>query len=308
MRASRLRLVVLPCHDGSRLDQFLASATTLSRRRVRGLIEEGVVSRNQRPLQVHSRLLRAGDVVDVAPAPGGCDEAFPAPPRPEILFEDRWILVANKPAGVLSQSAESRNNEAVPFDQQVLWWLAAREGRRPFLRLVHRIDRLASGAIIFARNPQALKPLSQAWAGRRAHRLYLAVVAGSPTFDDRTVEAPIARDYGHVWRFRVDPAGKPARTQIRVLEHTSDSARAVLCQLDTGRTHQIRVHLASIGHPIVGDALYGGPHLGDRLLLHAAAVRLPHPRDGSDLVVIAPLPQQFTQHTNWQPREDAFLS
>ncbi len=249
--------MVRPDQDGERLDIFLAGSTNMSRRAARRLVGSGGVWRNGGAVRVQSKSLETGDVVDVLLP---CEElGVPATPdltMPEILFEDRWLVVVNKPAGLLSQPAETDSRE-LALDQMVLLGLALREGQRPFVRLVHRIDRLTSGAVLFARNPQSLRPLTRAWAAGRVDRRYLAVVEGDPPDDEFLVERPIARDRNHRWRFRVAEDGDPAHTRVVVIDRHPSGTSLVECRLITGRTHQVRVHLAYLGHPVVGDRLYG---------------------------------------------------
>ncbi len=289
--------MVPPERDAERLDIFLAGSTSLSRRAARRLVGSGSVWRNGEPVRVQSKPLSVGDVVDVLQP---CHElgvpARPDLPLPEILFEDRWLVVVDKPAGVLSQPAENDSGE-LALDQLLLLGLAQREGRRPFLRLVHRIDRLTSGAVLFARNPQSLPPLTRAWADGGVDRRYLAVVEGNPPSDEFSIEQPIARDRSHRWRFRVASDGAMAQTQVVVLDRHSSGTALVECRLVTGRTHQVRVHLAHLGHPVVGDRLYGAgldPEV-HRPLLHAAKLTLPHPQTGELLTVESPIPEDITR-------------
>jgi 23S rRNA pseudouridine1911/1915/1917 synthase len=291
------RLVVPPEHDELRLDQYLAAATDLSRSAARRVIADGVVWRNREAVRVQSKTLNAGDVVDVLlPATELGVPAQPDHALPDIVFEDRWLVVANKSAGVLCQPAE-KPETVLALDQQMLMGLAARDGRRPFLRLVHRIDRLTSGAVLFARNPQALKPLTKAWGDGQVDRRYLAAVVGHPPEDHCTIDKPIGRDRDHRWRFQVTDSGKPARTEVDVISRRDDGTALVRCRLLTGRTHQVRVHLAAIGHPVVGDRLYGAPpHPGvDRPLLHASSLTLPHPRSGGELTVETEVPKDMVR-------------
>ena len=281
------RLVVSPSAGGERIDVALARLAGMSRRRARRLLAEGSVHRNGQPCRVQSRLVDAGDVLDVL-----AEVETAAPPAPEVVLrhEDRWLVVADKPAGVLSQPASGRNE--IAFDALVLLALAAREGRRPYLRMVHRLDRQTSGLVLFARAPQALPELTRAWGEGRVEREYLAIVDGVPEEEQLTVTAPIGRDQEHRWRFRVDPdRGRPASTEVRRIACSGGRA-LVRCRLLTGRTHQVRVHLASIGHPVTGDRLYGGSS-GPRPLLHAARLALPHPRTGELLEVESPLPEDM---------------
>jgi len=291
------RLVVLPSHHETRLDLYLAAVTELSRRAARRLVGDGAVWRNSEPVRVQSKVLVAGDVVDVLrPAAELGVPAKPDLPLPSIVFEDRWLVAADKPAGVLCQPAEDPD-DLLALDEQMLVGMAARDGRRPFLRMVHRIDRLTSGAVLFARNPQALSPLTKAWESGAVDRRYIVVVEGHPAMDLTTVDQPIGRDRGHRWRFQVDERGKPARTEVEVISRHPGGTALVSCRLLTGRTHQVRVHLAATGHPVVGDRLYGAkPAAGvSRPLLHAANLDLPHPRSGDRLHIEAPLPEDMVR-------------
>jgi 23S rRNA pseudouridine1911/1915/1917 synthase len=273
---------------------FLAATTNLSRRGARRVIEEGLVLRNSEVLRVQSRSLTTGDVIDVRLEESTLGvESTPPLVTITPLFEDRWLIVAAKPAGVLSQPAERQGpDDPLSFDQQVLLALAWREGQKPFLRLVHRLDRVTSGAMLFARSPDILPTLSRAWGDGRVERYYLAVVEGHPDSHTFAIDDPIARDRDHQWRFRSHPKGKPSRTDVEVLATLEDDLSVVGCRLVTGRTHQVRVHLATSGHPVLGDRLYNSKraHLAERPLLHAAALTLPHPATGDKLRVVCPPP------------------
>ena len=295
-----MRLLVTPDQEGERLDVFLAAATNLSRRAARRVIANGLVVRNQEVLRVQSRSVTLGDVVDVH-LPESELGAETTPPMFTIspLFEDRWLIIAAKPAGVLSQPAEGqRPGDAPAFDQQMLLSLAWREGQRPFLRLIHRLDRMTSGAMLFARSPDVLPKLSRAWADGQVERFYLAVIEGHPASDTFAVDRPIARDRDHRWRFQCDAGGKPSRTEIEVLAAIDDDLSVVGCRLVTGRTHQVRVHLATVGHPVLGDRLYHSKRadLVQRPLLHATALSLPHPATNDRLRVVCPPPIDLAKY------------
>jgi 23S rRNA pseudouridine1911/1915/1917 synthase len=289
---SLVRVVVRRQHGGLRLDQLLAAATPLSRRRARLLISEGAVRRNGEVVRVQGRPLAAGDVVELPAAELG-DFAPWTPPPLDALLDDGWLLAVNKPAGVLSQPAEDpRDVDELAMDEWALLRLAWQEGRPPFLRLVHRIDRNTTGVLLFARQPAAMAPLAKAWREGSVERGYLAIVEDEPAWQSREVEAPIARVAGGAWRFEVSPRGERAATTVRV-RTAADGVALVECLLRTGRTHQARVHLAHLGHPVVGDRLYGARREAPRPLLHAAWLVLPHPRDGAMTRIEAPLPADF---------------
>ena len=292
-------LLVMPEEQGLRLDQFLATATTLSRRAVRRLIADGAVRRNGQSARVQSRTVAFGDVVvlaarDLEAAPTRAT----APVLPTLLLEDRWLLAADKPSGILSQPADPSRGTDLAFDQIVLLGLAAREGRRPYLRLVHRLDRLTSGIVLFGRAARAMPPLTEAWRSGRVDRRYIAVVEGHPDFDVHDLDHPIDRDPSHGWRFIARHGGRPAHTRFQVLDRHPAGFAVVECRPITGRTHQIRVHLAELGHPVAGDRLYGGRRFAGatRPLLHAAMLSFPHPGSGRPQVVVCRPPVEFDSY------------
>jgi len=216
---------------------------------------------------------------------------------PGILHEDKWLVAADKPAGLLSQPAERSKPTDLAFDQILLLHISLRDGRRRFLRMVHRLDRATSGAVLFARNPEALKPLTRAWSSGAVDRRYLAVVEGHPDTDELEIDRPIERESDHQWRFTTGPKGRSAKTLARVVKRLEGDTAVLECRLVTGRTHQVRVHLAAIGHPVVGDRLYGArANTGvQRPLLHAVMLRLPHPKDGTRVEIKSPIPDDIRE-------------
>ena len=278
---------------GSRLDLFVAEAAGLSRRRARSLIGGSAVLRNGRPIRVQSKVVEFGDVIELPSQEivGGFSPW--RPPAPTFVHDDPWLAAVDKPSGMLTQPAETGGPDDLALDEAVALTLAQREGRPPFVRTLHRLDRLTSGLVLFARAPRALRPLDRAWRKGLVRRLYLAVTDGPVKPSVSTVIAPIGRDPGHPWRFRVDAEGREAESRIRVLHSGADTS-LLCCELLTGRTHQARVHLAHIGHPVLGDRLYNGARAGvDRPLLHAWGLSLPHPEDGRSLRLEAAPPEAF---------------
>ncbi len=293
------RCVVTRQYEGARVDVFLAAVTPLSRRAVRRLLTDGTIRHNGRPIRVQSRPVTAGDVVDILrpPAEVGAG-SLPSIATPTILHQDRWLLVASKPAGVLSASAENMQQGELAFDQQVLVARALADGTRPFQRLVHRLDRVTSGAILFACCPEALPPLTSAWREGLVERLYQAIVEGLPEHDRFEIDRPIARDRFHAWRFTTDSGGREAMTEVRVVARREDGLAVVQCRLVTGRTHQVRVHLAAVGHPVLGDRLYGSARADEaqRPLLHAAALTFPHPGSRERQHIVCPPPDDIAAY------------
>jgi 23S rRNA pseudouridine1911/1915/1917 synthase len=290
------RLLVFPEYTGERLDRFLAAVTGLSRRKAREVISSGEVLRNGRPIRVQSRELQLADVIDVLRPAAELDvPSRPQLPEVPILHRDPWLLVVDKPAGMLSQPAERRVEGELACDEAVRLQLAAAAGQPPFLRLMHRLDRLTSGVLLFATDRRALEPLSRLWRENRVRRRYRALVHGVPETGGEAgrlvIEAPLAKVPGGGWKFEVAAGGKPSLTEVEVLTSWEDRA-LVECRLLTGRTHQVRVHLAHAGHPVVGDRLYGGDE-ARRLMLHALELSLPHPKTGEKLTLTAPPPPEL---------------
>jgi len=281
--------VVWPAHDGERLDVACAALAGLARRRARILISEGRVWVNGAPVRVLSRPLHAGDVVDVIER--GEPLAAPAPlPAPlPLLHEDTWLIAVDKPAGLASQ----RRREPAPGElaaaELLALQLALRDGARQQLALFHRLDRITSGVMVFPRHHQASASLAATWREGRAEKRYLAVVRGDPGARPVVVERAIGRDPHSPGRVRADRRGDPATTRVARLALARGLALVEARPL-TGRTHQVRVHLAELGCPVAGDTLYGGGHDVPRPYLHAWRLALPHPRDRRRLDLIAPLP------------------
>ncbi len=209
-----------------------------------------------------------------------------------VLFEDDHILALNKPAGLSSQGGRGQVNTL----DEMLVVFARSNGNRP--RLIHRLDRDTSGVILTARTKPAAGFLGKAMMGRRVRKTYFAIVATPPSPATGLIETPLRRDeQGREAFMRVcepdHPDAEAARSRYRTMAST-DGAALLELRPETGRMHQLRVHLASIGSPIAGDARYGGTlRLGDtpvsRLMLHAAALEFPHPAGGSKRLE-APVP------------------
>lgn len=244
-------------HDApaDRLDRAVARAATISRTAARALIAAGAVFLDGRRCKVASRTVRTGDRLRIGAAPperAACD--LP------ILFEEAGVLAVDKPAGM--PSAPTRD-AAAGTALDVLQ--ARRDGRR--VCLVHRLDAAASGVLLFATTRAAAAALSAAFRDRQVEKTYLALVDGAPAAEAGVVDQPLLARAGHA---RVDPRGRPARTPWRVEERRGGTTLLVVAPR-SGRLHQIRAHLAAIGHPIVGDRRYGGS-AAPRLMLHARSI------------------------------------
>ncbi len=205
-----------------------------------------------------------------------------------VLYQDEDLLVVVKPAGL--RSTPDGWDPSLPHLRGLL---ASQYGR---LWLVHRLDKDASGVMVLARNPEAHRALNQQWEARTVDKVYHALVRGEPAWRQRTVDLPLRPNVGRRKRTVVDTRGKPAQTTLRVIRRWSGFA-LLEARPHTGRRHQIRAHLYAIGHPIVGDPLYGpGPQAGDpirRLALHARRLTFQHPRAAQPLSFTAPHPEDF---------------
>ncbi|HSQ01307.1 MAG TPA: RluA family pseudouridine synthase [Candidatus Dormibacteraeota bacterium] len=256
------------CGPVERLDRAVAATAAISRTAARALIAAGSVFLNGRRCKVASRTVRPGDRLRVGAA------APAAPPPLSVLFEGDGVLAIDKPAGM--PSAPTRQAAT----GTALTELGAQRDGRP-LWLVHRLDAAASGVLLFATTRAAAAALSAAFRDRRVEKTYLALVDGQPQASAGVIDSPLATRAG---RAHVDPRGRPARTAWRV-EERRGATTLLAVEPGTGRLHQIRAHLAAIGHPIVGDRFYGGSP-APRLMLHARSIALSI--DGRRLAISAP--------------------
>ena len=196
------------------------------------------------------------------------------PVQPDVIFEDQNVLVINKPAGLLSMTKGEFSTEPTLEDYGLL---------------VHRLDRDTSGVVILAKNPETQSYLRRQFQERKTHKTYYAIVVGKPKLDQAMIDLPIARNLKRPTTFQVDPTGKPAQTQYKVIK-SNDQYSLLELKPITGRTHQLRVHLKYLGTPILGDKVYGQP--ADRLYLHATNLEITIP-DGNRQTFTAPLPEEF---------------
>lgn len=195
--------------------------------------------------------------------------------EPEAIYEDKNVLVLDKPAGLLSMAKGGYCPEKTLEDYGLL---------------VHRLDRGTSGVVILAKNPETQKFLRKQFQDRKTHKTYYAVVEGRPKLDEARIDLPIARDLKHPTTFRVDPNGKPSETFYKVIR-SNDEYSLLELKPTTGRTHQLRVHLKYLGHPIIGDPVYGSKN-ATRLYLHAKELEITLP-GGDRRIFEAKLPQEF---------------
>lgn len=280
--------------EALRLDLWLAATRRLSRTAAHALVETGRVWVNDRPGRPGQRL-HAGDRVAVEHPP-------PAPTVPQagppvsltVVLEDDWLAVIDKPAGMVVHPAPGHPHGTLAdgLRQRGDSWSTVGGPERA--GIVHRLDRFTSGLLVVAKTEAAHRSLAAQLAQRTLQRRYWALVWGGFTEASGEIDAPVGRDPRHRQRMAVVDGGRPAHTDFRVLEL---HARTALLDvgLRSGRTHQVRVHLAHIGHPLVGDPLYGrrDDPLSGRPALHARRLRFIHPGDGHEVVVESPLPEDL---------------
>ena len=279
-----------PAHAGWRLDRALAAAVpTLSRERLKALIRSGAVELGGQPLRDPATKVRGEEAMRVAvPAPAAAHNEPQAIPL-EIVFEDEHLLVVDKPAGLVVHPAAG-NFDGTLVNALLHHCHGSLSGIGGVARpgIVHRIDKDTSGLLVVAKTDVAHEGLARQFAAHSIDRRYLAIVNGIPTVSEGKVDAPLARSATNRKKIAIveGSRGKRAVTHWRRLNLLRDAA-LMECRLETGRTHQVRVHMASIGHPLLGDPVYGrsGKTHGkllkqlqfERQALHAAELGFTHP-------------------------------
>lgn len=289
--SSRQTVQWIVAEGGERLDKYLAQALpAYSRSALQKLIADRAIRVNGAPAKPAQRV-EAGDVIVGFLPTLEAEELRPEQIPLDIVYEDADLLVINKPAGmVVHPAAGHEHGTLVNAVLAHVPELAQVGGERP--GIVHRLDRDTSGLIIVAKSAKALADLQNQFRQRRVEKVYLALLEGALQPPQGVVEAPIGRDPRHRQRMAVVTEGRPARTHYRVQEYLG-SYTLVEARPETGRTHQIRVHLAAIGHPVVGDPIYGRRRHGlplTRQFLHAWRLTFVLPSSGMRRTFATPLP------------------
>jgi 23S rRNA pseudouridine1911/1915/1917 synthase len=276
---------------GARADKIVAELAGVSRDKARRLFEQGVTV--------------DGTAVDPSQRVIGGSIDFPVPAEEmgtvaediafEVRYEDPEILVVDKPSGISVHPGAGRRTGTLASGLLHRYPDLEGIGQEGRWGIVHRLDQGTSGLLLVARTAGAYDFLTEELAARRIHRSYLALVHGVPPMPTGTIDAPIGRDPSHPTRKKVVPEGRPARTHYRLKEDLGTTALLEV-DLETGRTHQIRVHLSTIGHPVIGDRTYtrrADPVRMRRIFLHAARLAFAHPRTDAMTVVESPLPDDL---------------
>ena len=319
--------VVVPAAlAGERVDRAICTLTGLSRRVAAALVDSGAVSLDGSVVEQRSRRVSEGDRLEIVPKPSAkVDNAIGQSPTSPVefavVYEDEHVIVVDKPAGLVVHHGAGHHGgtlvdgllERFPDLAELGVGLEPSADDASYLvddvhvdpgrpGIVHRLDKGTSGLMVVGRTKSDVRSLTEQLGARTAGRQYLALVAGKVVHDEGVVDAPVGRSARMATRMAVTPSGRPARTAYRVLEHMSGPPVCTLVEatLETGRTHQVRVHMAAIGHPVGGDDRYGemsrtmplmatgtspvdGPDTGlppGRLFLHAHRLTIDHPTRG----------------------------
>ena len=290
------RLAIPETLDGERLDRVLSLIWDLPRSEATQLIVSGAVRLEGKPVATRARRVAGGQELEVAiPADRGEGAAVAGEGGGDdlpLVHVDDEVVVIDKPAGMVVHPGAGRSTGTL---------VQALLGRFPDIAgtgdparpgVVHRLDKGTSGLLVVARTPAAYESLVAQLSARTVDRRYLALAWGTFDSDTGVVDAPVGRRSSDRTRMAVVAGGRPARTRYRVVARHADTT-LLECKLETGRTHQVRVHLAAIGHPVVGDARYGGARQNlplERPFLHAAQLAFDHPGTGERCRFESPLP------------------
>jgi len=294
-----LKVRVTSALAGERADRIISLLTGVSRSAAAAAVTEGRVFLGEQRLFSGSRRLREGEEITIPTFETEVSSGL----EPEadisfqVLYEDQHVIIVEKPAGLIVHPGSGHETGTLSNGLLASYPELSEIGepRRP--GIVHRLDRGTSGLLMVARSVVAYRELVKQLAAREIDRRYLCLVYGRVEAEEGIVEAPIGRSHSDRTRMAVAVDGREARTRYRVDRRCSDPAVTLLrCQLETGRTHQIRVHMGAIGHPVVGDRVYGrsGDHMGlDRLFLHADYLGFIHPVCGEPMYFESTLPGEL---------------
>ncbi len=281
--------------EASRIDAYLAANTDLTRSKIQKLTKDGAVALNGKACKASSAVCAGDSIRILVPETDGDRLPEPENITLDVVYEDDDLAVINKPKGMVVHPAPG--NPSGTLVNALLYRFQTLSGAGGEIRpgIVHRIDRMTSGLLVVAKNDFAHEALARQFAEHTAHREYLCLVHGNLKEDSGTVDAPIGRHKTDRKRMAVTEDGRRAVTHWHVLERFGTETLLDV-RLETGRTHQIRVHMAYIKHPILGDEVYGSPapKLGlNGQALHGYRLTFSHPRTGETMSFTAPLPDDF---------------
>lgn len=293
-----LELTVSEQEAGMRIDAYLNANTEFSRSRAAALIQDGLVCVGGKPILKPSFKVESGAAISVSVPETKETEIIPQDIPLDILYQDADIVIVNKPCGLVVHPAAG--NEDGTLVNALMYHVKDLSGIGGEMRpgIVHRLDKDTSGLILIAKNDRAHAVMSEQFKARTMEKHYRAVAYGHFKEEGGLIDAPIARHPVDRKKMAIVPGGKPSQTEWRIIERLN-GATYLDVHLLTGRTHQIRVHMQSVGHPLMGDAIYA-PNLRHpvhipRLMLHAYSLSFAHPSTGERMTICAPIPQAFDQ-------------
>ena len=299
MTEPRRRIETPESLGGERLDRALSLLTGESRSVTARMVSEGSVIVDGELARTGSQRLHPGTVIELV----GGQAVQPEMDRPpdeisfDVLYADRDVVVVNKPPDVVTHPGSGHPHGTLADALGARYPEMAHLGEPGRGGIVHRLDRGTSGVLVCARTAEAYDSLASQLSGRLVRRVYAALARGVASSPTGTIDAPIGRDPANRTKMAIRADGRPALTHYRVVETFTHPTETLLlrCRLETGRTHQIRVHLASIGLPLLGDLTYGvaDPFGIGRPLLHAYELEFRHPSDGTQMSFMAPIPADF---------------
>ncbi|MGJ8677895.1 MAG: RluA family pseudouridine synthase [Akkermansiaceae bacterium] len=304
--------IEVDCHPPQRIDQFLVNRLTdLSRSRIQALLKSGNILLNDSQAKAKQNVT-SGDLISIIIPEPEPTEAQPQDMPLDVIYEDEDIIVINKAHGMVVHPAAGNTDgtlvNALLFHCQGKLAAVAGEARPG---IVHRLDKDTSGCIIAAKTDEAHTSLCKQFADRSNEKRYLTVVQSTPPQDKDSIFTHIGRHPVNRLKMAVvNPgSGKTAITDYRVMHKAPDGTCLILCDLHTGRTHQIRVHMLHIGTPILGDPIYAKPNRQNvqpgRLMLHAWQLVIDHPRTGKKMSFQSPIPEEYQA---WTERPDSQLA
>ncbi|MCY7539994.1 RluA family pseudouridine synthase [Bacillus sp. FSL W8-0645] len=293
IKGHTLSLKVDEQYHHTSLSHFLKTAVSASKPIIHFWMEHQKVRLNQKPAH-HAAKVSQGDQIIIDLFETEESDVTPEYGELEVLFEDEHLLIVQKPAGRPTHPNEQ--GQTGTLANLVAFHFQA-NGEEKRVRHIHRLDQDTSGTVIFAKHRLAHAALDQMLSKKTIKRTYIAIAEGLFKKKKGTIEAAIGRDKHHAVRRRISPNGQKAVTHFQVMDMNKRlQLTAVKLQLETGRTHQIRVHLSSLGHPLAGDTLYDGVRdYINRCALHAKQVDMKHPFTGEHLIIEAPLPPDMDQ-------------
>ena len=301
MVEDKVRYHVSRHNEGERVDRVIAFFSGLSRSKVSDLISKRLILRNGIPIKKGSEIVHLNDEISMPNLVGEAVEEIASDESIdfEVIFEDDSVIVVSKPSGLIVHPGSGIANGTLVNGLAAQFPDLREIGDPTRLGLVHRLDKGTSGLLIVARTPEALDNLKFQMQERNVHRQYFAIVAGHLESNKGVVDAPLGRDPKNPLKRAVINSGKYARTHYEIDQKYESPFKVSMlnCRLETGRTHQIRVHLAAIGHPVLGDELYGGRtsfNSENRLALHAQMLTFFHPITSNLMHFESPLPAELT--------------